>query len=480
MPWDKLANADIAFTFGDVILLPGKTEVEPAEVDLSTSIGEIRLHTPILSSPMDTVTEEEMAVAIARMGGLGVIHRNCTVGEQVRMVKAVKRAESFIIRDVVTVSPADSVEKAKSIMKDMKISGLPVVVDGKLKGIITRRDVYFAEDSGLKVEDVMTKDVITVNPDITPQDARKIMSKYKIEKLPVVDEEGHLVGLITAKDVFYRESHPFATRDSEGRLRVAAAISPFDIDRAKALEPYVDLLVTDVAHFHNENVISATRRISAEVDVPLIVGNIGTYEAAEEVLTRLDVVGLRVGIASGSICTTGEVTGVAAPTLYAVAKVSEAVAKYGSNVAVIADGGVRGPAEAAKSFAAGADAVMLGFALAGTKESPGSPLIVGGKMYKVYRGMGSPSARSRRFVLDRYSRPSKDIAEGIEGLVPYRGDATTVIDKFVAGLKAAFGYVGAANIHDMKAKARMALVSPIGTREIAPHDVKPMDRLPHI
>jgi len=478
MPWGKLDGIEAAFTFGDVILLPGKTEIEPSEVNLSTRIGQIGLHVPILSSPMDTVTEAEMAIALARMGALGVLHRNCTVEEQVRMAKAVKRAESFIIRDVVTVSPEDSVRRAKGIMKDMNISGLPVVVGDRLVGIITRRDVYFAEDDNLRVEDVMTKDVITVSPDITPQDARKIMSRYKIEKLPVVDDEGRLVGLVTAKDVFYRESHPFATRDPEGRLRVAAAISPFDLERAKALEPYVDLLVTDVAHFHNENVIRAAERIANEVNVPLVAGNIGTLEAAEEVITRMEVVGLRVGIASGSICTTGEVTGVAAPTLYAVIKASEAVAKYGADVAVIADGGVRGPAEAAKAFAAGADAVMLGFALAGTKESPGSPLIVGGKMYKVYRGMGSPSARSKRFALDRYSRPSKDIAEGIEGLVPYRGDVTTVVDKFVAGLKAAFGYVGATNIAEMKAKARMAIVSPIGTREIAPHDVKPMEKFP--
>ncbi|MDK2383217.1 MAG: IMP dehydrogenase [Candidatus Korarchaeota archaeon] len=476
MPWDKFANIEMAFTFGDVILLPGKTQVEPSEVDISTRLGEIGLHVPILSSPMDTVTEAEMAIAVARMGALGVLHRNCTVEEQVNMAKAVKRAESFIIRDVVTVTPDDTVETARSVMKEMNISGLPVVVEGRLVGIITRRDVYFAENGNQAVREVMTKDVITVSPDITPQEARKIMSRYKIEKLPVVDDSGRLVGLITAKDVFYRESHPFATRDEEGRLRVAAAISPFDLERAKALEPYVDLLVTDVAHFHNENVMRAAKRITEEVNVPLVAGNIGTYEAAEEIITRLDVVGLRVGIASGSICTTGEVTGVAAPTLFAVAKASEAVAKYGSDVAVIADGGVRGPAEAAKAFAAGADAVMLGFALAGTKESPGSPLIVGGKMYKVYRGMGSPSARSKRFALDRYSKPSKDIAEGIEGLVPYRGDVATVIDKFVAGLRAAFGYVGAANIGEMKKKARIALLSSVGAREIAPHDVKPMEK----
>jgi len=473
----RIDKFEFAFTFNDVILLPGKTEVEPSNVDLTTRIGNIDLSIPILSSPMDTVTEEEMAIAMARMGGLGILHRNCSVEEQVSMAKAVKRAESFIIRDVITVSPEDSVEEARRLMREHGISGLPVIVGKKLVGIVTRRDVYFAENGNLLVKDIMTKDPITVGPEITPQEARKIMARYKIEKLPVVSESGELIGLVTAKDVFYRESHPFATRDEEGRLRVGAAISPFDIDRAKTLAPYVDVLVTDVAHFHNENVISATKRIIDEVEVPVIAGNIGTYEAAEEAITRLDIIGLRVGIGSGSICTTGEVTGVAAPTLYAVASASEAVRKYSKDVAIIADGGVRGPGEAAKAFALGADAVMLGYALAGTKESPGSTMMIGGKMYKIYRGMGSPSARSKRFAIDRYSKPSKDIAEGIEGLVPYRGDVTTVVDRFVAGLKAAFGYVGAANINEMKSKARIALISHSGMSEIAPHDVKPLEKI---
>ncbi|MEM1521016.1 MAG: IMP dehydrogenase [Candidatus Korarchaeum sp.] len=471
------SGIEFAFTFNDVILLPGRTDVEPSNVDLTTRVGDITLSVPIISSPMDTVTEEEMAIAMARIGGLGVLHRNCSIEEQVSMARAVKRAESFIIRDVITVSPEDSVEEARRLMKEHGISGLPVVVGSRLVGIVTRRDVYFSEGSDLLVKDIMTKDPITVGPDITPQEARKIMARYKIEKLPVVNDSGELIGLVTAKDVFYRESHPFATRDEEGRLRVGAAISPFDIDRAKTLAPYVDVLVTDVAHFHNENVISATRRLISELDVPVIAGNVGTYEAAEDVVSRLDVVGLRVGIGSGSICTTGEVTGVAAPTLYAVAKAYEAVRKHSADVAVIADGGIRGPAEAAKAFAMGADAVMLGYALAGTKESPGSTMMVGGKMYKIYRGMGSPSARSRRFALDRYSKPSKDIAEGIEGLVPYRGDVTTVVDRFVAGLKAAFGYVGASNINEMKLKAKVAFISHAGMSEIAPHDVKPLERI---
>jgi len=285
-----------------------------------------------------------------------------------------------------------------------------------------------------------------------------------------------LVGLITAKDVFHRELHPFAARDSEGRLRVGAAVSPFDINRAVALAPYVDVLVIDVAHFHNENVINATKKLIAEVNIPVIAGNIGTYEAAEEAICRLDIIGLRVGIGSGSICTTGEVTGVAAPTLYAVAKTYEAIKKYSSKVAIIADGGIRGPGEAAKAFAMGADAVMLGYALAGTKETPGSTMMIGGKIYKIYRGMGSPSARLKRFTLDRYSKPSKDIAEGIESLVPYRGDVTTILDRFIAGLKTAFGYVGAANIAEMKLKARVALISHAGMNEIAPHDVKPFEK----
>lgn len=473
----SLGNVEFAFTFNDVILLPGRAEVEPSNVDLTTRIGGMTLSVPILSSPMDTVTEEEMAIAMARIGGLGVLHRNCSVEEQVSMARAVKRAESFIIRDVITVSPEDSVEEARRLMREHGISGLPVVVDGRLVGIVTRRDVYFAEESSLTVKEIMTKDPITVGPDITPQEARRIMARYKIEKLPVVSDSGELIGLVTAKDVFYRESHPFATRDEEGRLRVGAAVSPFDIDRAKTLSPFVDVLVTDVAHFHNENVIKATKKLISEVDVPVIAGNIGTYEAAEEVISRLDVIGLRVGIGSGSICTTGEVTGVAAPTLYAVAKVREAVVKHSVDVAVIADGGVRGPGEAAKAFAMGADAVMLGYALAGTKESPGSAMMIGGKMYKVYRGMGSPSARSRRFALDRYSKPSKDIAEGIEGLVPYRGDVTTVVDRFVAGLKAAFGYVGASNIAEMKLKAKIAFISYSGMSEISPHDVKPLEKI---
>ncbi len=475
--FERLSSAPLAATFGDFILLPGKVKVEPSEVDLSTRLTpEIRLSLPMLSSPMDTVTEVDMAVGMARLGGLGVLHRNCSLEEQVSMARAVKRAESFIIRNVVTIAPDATVAEARELMRSRGISGLPVVEAGRLLGIVTRRDVSFAPDDGARVREVMTREPVTVGRDVTLDQARDLMWEHRIEKLPVVDSEGRLLGLITARDIAAMESRPNSTRGPEGRLRVAAAVSPFDVERARALDRWVDALVIDVAHFHNENVISATARLAKEVSAELIVGNVGTREAAVEAITRVEEArALRVGVGSGSICTTGEVTGVAAPTLFAVAQAADAVMEHGGGVSVIADGGIRGPGEAAKALAAGASAVMLGYALAGTKEAPGQPVILGGRMYKVYRGMGSPSARRRRYALDRYSRPSKEISEGIEGLVPYRGDLETVVRKLAAGLRAAMGYAGASSIPELWRVARFAAVTQSGLREIAPHDVRPIE-----
>ncbi len=478
----KLDSAPLAATFGDFILLPGKAAVEPSEVDLSTRISpSMSLAIPLISSPMDTVTEVDMAVGMARLGGLGVVHRNCPVEEQVAMVRAVKRAESFIIRDVVTVAPDQTVSDARALMDARGISGLPVVADGRLVGIVTRRDVAFAADQSRPIREIMTVDPVTVGPDVTPQEAKALMGQHKVEKLPVVDRDGTLLGLITARDIFSMESRPESTRDREGRLAVAAAVSPFDLERARALDRWVDALFTDVAHFHNEAAMSAAARMAREVSADLFVGNVGTREAAEEALSRVDpVAGLRVGMASGSICTTGEVTGVAAPTLFAVAQAADAAEALGSDASIIADGGIRGPGEAAKALAAGASAVMLGYALAGSREAPGQPLMFGGRMYKFYRGMGSPSARRRRYALDRYSRPSKEIAEGIEGLVPYRGDLETVVRKFVAGLRAAMGYAGASSVRELWEVGRFARVSQAGLREISPHDVRPLEWRPEV
>ncbi|MCS7385595.1 MAG: IMP dehydrogenase [archaeon GB-1867-005] len=469
---DKVKGAQVAFTFRDLIILPGKAYFEPREVDLKTMVTtNYQLNIPFVSSPMDTVTESEMAIALARLGGLGVLHRNCSVEEQVEMARQVRRAESFIIRDVITVSPDDEVERALELMRRFSISGFPVVDDGKLVGILTGRDVRFA-DPKLKIREVMTREVVTASPSITIEEAKKLLHKYRIEKLPVVDDDGRLVGLITFKDIRAREKFPNAARNEEGQLLCAAAISPFDLERAKALDKYVDILVVDVAHFHNENVMRATKKLVKNVNADVIVGNIGTYEAAVDVITGIDgVAGLRVGIASGSICSTYEVTKAGAPTLFATVQVADALEDYGVKLPIIADGGIRSSGDIALALALGAWAAMMGNLFAGCREAPGTLVAIGGRYYKQYRGMASRSARAKRYALDRYSVPSKDIAEGVEGWVPYRGDVASVVAELVAGLKAAMGYAGCRSIAELWEKARVAWLTHLGAEEMKPHGI---------
>jgi len=304
----KLKNAQIAVTFQDVMLLPGFCQVEPSQIDITTKVSKnYKLNVPFVSSPMDTVTESEMAIALAREGGLGVLHRNCPIEKQVEMAKKVKKAEATVIREVITVSPGTTVGEALRIMRTHNISGLPVVEGEKLVGILTGRDVRFAREDQ-KVSEVMTKEVITARDGITIEEAINILHTYRIEKLPLVDEQGRLKGLITFKDISLKGKYPNAARDEKGQLLCAAAISPTDLERAKKLDPYVDILVTDVAHFHNRNMFEATKRLLKEVHADVIVGNIGTFEAAEDILSSLDgVAGFRVGIGSGSICITSDV-----------------------------------------------------------------------------------------------------------------------------------------------------------------------------
>jgi len=468
----KLEKAQVAITFRDLILLPGKAYFEPREVDLRTKVTiNYGLNIPFISSPMDTVTESEMAIALARLGGLGVIHRNCSVEEQIEMVKRVRRAESFIIRDVITISPDDSVEHALELMHRHSISGLPVVENEKLVGILTGRDVRFANPL-LKVKEVMTKNVITAPQSITIEEAKRILHEHRIEKLPVVDENGKLVGLITFKDILAREKFPNAARNEEGQLLCAAAVSPFDIKRAKALDKYVDILVVDVAHFHNENVMSSTKQLIENVSADVIVGNIGTYEATVDVITKIEnVAGLRVGIGSGSICSTYEVTKAGSPTLFATAQVADALEEYGVRMPIIADGGIRSSGDIAIALSLGAWAVMMGNIFAGCRESPGTLVAIGGRYYKQYRGMASPSARARRFAIDRYAVPAKEIAEGVEGWVPYRGDVASVVKELIAGLKAAMGYAGCKSIPELWEKAKLAWLTPTGMEEMKPHSI---------
>lgn len=471
--YSKLVNARGVYTFRDFVLLPGRSDIEPSKVDLAVNLtSKVRLNLPLVSSPMDTVTEADMAIALARQGGIGIIHRNMSIEEQVENARRVKRAESFIIRDVVTISPSQKVSEAFDLMVKKSISGLPVVERDRLVGILTRRDVNFA-DKGELVRGVMTSDVKVAAPEVTIEEAKRIMHHNRVEKLPVVDHEKKLLGLITIKDIYSRERNYLASRDSEGRLLVGASISPSDLDRAKALEKYVDVLVSDVAHFHNANVIDSAKRLVKSVDTEFIVGNIGTSEATRDVISALDgrVAGIRAGVGSGSICITSEVTKAGAPTLFAVAQIAETLAEQRLNIPIIADGGVRAAGDAALALAAGASAVMMGNVFAGCTESPGGLIKIGAKYYKPYRGMGSASSRQKRFAMDRYNQPAKGIAEGVEGVVPYRGDVQVVVEEFVGGLRAAFGYSGAISIPDLWTKARFGAVSAAGVDEMRPHNI---------
>lgn len=462
----------MASTFGDLILLPGLSSVEPEDIELHTRLSEeTELNIPLISSPMDTVTEAELAISLARQGGLGVIQRNLPVEDQVSEVRKVKRAESFIIRDVVTIAPDKTVGHANRLMKENDISGLPVLLRDELVGIITRRDVSFSSPTK-KVSEVMTRELVTAREDITMDEAQRLMGQHKIEKLPIVDAEGKLKGLVTIKDLFLKEKFPNAVRDENGQLKVGAAVSPFDLKRAKKLDPLIDLLVIDVAHFHNENVMKATEDILSEVSTEVAVGNIGTKEAALDVASRLeDVVAVRAGVGSGSICNTSEVTKAGSPTLYATAEAKEAFEEVGADISVIADGGISTPGHAVLSFALGASAVMMGNVFARCSEAPGELVVVGNRYYKRYRGMGSAGAREERFALDRYSRPSKGITEGVEGLVPYSGDVSELVERFIDGLKASLGYAGCEALSEVYTEARVARLSQAGVQELRPHNI---------
>jgi IMP dehydrogenase len=469
----KFENAEKALTFNDVLLLPGWTTLEPSEANVMSRVTKnIELNIPLIASPMDTVTEAEMAIALAREGALGVLHRNCSVKEEVEMARRVKRAEAVIIRDVITVSPNTTVEELLKLMEEHNIKGFPVIdEESKLQGIVTWRDVRLAE-SNLLVRDVMTEDVVTGTEDTDLEQAMKILHDHRIEKLPIVDEDGRVQGLITMKDITLKGKFQEAVRDDEGRLLCAAAISPFDLPRAKAIDRYVDVIVLDVSHFHNKNCFEAAKEIIKEVKADIIVGNIGTYQAAEDIITKLDgVAGLRVGIGSGSICSTSIITRAGAPTMYATSQVADAVKTYGANLPIIADGGMRNPGDVIVAMAVGASCAMMGNVFAGCSESPGRLVAMEGRYYKEYYGMGSAKAREKRFVQDRYNIPSKSINEGVEGWVPYRGPVKEILGEFTGGLRAAMGYIGAATIPEVWEKAKLALVTERGAIEAAPHDI---------
>jgi IMP dehydrogenase len=465
----------IGLTFDDVLIIPKKSSVLPKEVDLSTKFSRnIPLKVPFVSAAMDTVTESNMAISIAKEGGIGVIHRNLTPDEQSQEVLKVKRSESWIISNPITLYPDETVGKAKKLMKEYSISGFPIInKEGKLVGIITRRDLAFFEKNNIKVSKIMKREVITANEGIGIKEAHKILLKNKIEKLPIVDKDGFLKGLITLKDLLKKLEHPTATLDEKGRLRVAAAIGTgkdFEERVEKLLKAEVDAIVIDTAHAHSKKVLEVAKFIKKKYPyLELIVGNIATEEAAKELL-KIDVDGVKVGIGPGSICTTRVIAGIGVPQLTAIMECAKVLRKY--KIPIIADGGIRYSGDIVKALAAGADCVMMGNIFAGTDESPGELILYQGKRYKVYRAMGSVSAM-KLGSRDRYFQEeyTKFVPEGVEGIVSYKGPLSEVIYQLAGGVKAGLGYVGAKNLKELRKKAEFIMITSFGLRESHPHSI---------
>ncbi len=475
----KKMDIQLGLTFDDVLLQPAESDVLPSQADTSTFLTKaIKLNIPILSSAMDTVTEAKMAITLAQNGGIGVLHRNLSIEEQCAAVRQVKRYESGMVVDPITINKNAKLSDALNLMKNNGISGIPVTeTDGTLVGIITNRDVRFAENMNQPISELMTKEnLATVPIGVSKDDARKLLRERRIEKLIVVDMDYHCVGLITVKDIEKAVNYPLATKDDSGRLRVAAASTVGDkgIDRAKALiEAGCDLIIVDTAHGHSKMVSAAVREIKKiDPTVQVIAGNVATAEATRALIDA-GADGVKVGIGPGSICTTRVVAGVGVPQLTAVMESATEAKKSG--VPIIADGGLRTSGDVAKALAAGASSVMVGSLLAGTEEAPGEIFLYQGRSYKSYRGMGSVGAMARGSADRYFQQDIKDqmklVPEGIEGQVPYKGPATDVIHQLVGGVKAAMGYTGSATILNFQERARFVRITNAGLQESHVHDV---------
>jgi IMP dehydrogenase len=474
-----------ALTFDDVLLRPMESRVEPDEADVSTRVStNVELTIPVLSAAMDTVTEAGMAIGMAREGGLGVLHRNMPVDAMVAQIRQVKRADELVIQrdDVVTANPDQTVREVDQMMEREGVSGAPVVAeDDRVLGIISGTDIrpYLEVGDRDEVREAMTDEVITAREDVTAREALELMYDYKIERVPIVDEENHLVGLVTMQGILQRREHEDAARDEQGALRVGVAVGPFEDERAVAAdEAGADVLFIDCAHAHNLNVLDSARAIEESVEADVVVGNIGTREAAEACVDFAD--GVKVGIGPGSICTTRVVSGSGMPQITAVAEVADVASR--EDVPVIADGGIRYSGDAIKAVAAGADAVMLGSYFAGTDEAPGRVITMNGKKYKQYRGMGSVGAM-RSGGGDRYLKDADEdedfVPEGVEAATPYKGTLASELHQLVGGMKSGMGYVGAETLPGFKRRAEFVRVSSAGQTEGHPHDVMITDEAPN-
>ncbi len=464
-------------TFDDVLLIPAKAHIHPTKVSVNTRLTKkIRLNIPMVSAAMDTVTEADLAIALAREGGVGIIHKNLSVAEQAEQVDRVKRSESGMITKPITLSPEQVVREAKELMRKYRISGLPVTKDGVLVGILTNRDLRFIEREDMKVGEVMTsRNLITASEGITLDKAMRILHENRIEKLPVVDRKRRLKGLITVKDIQKRLDYPISCKDSKGRLRVGAAVGVAKdaMDRVKALvEASVDVVIVDTAHAHSTRVLETVQKLRKKYrSLQIIAGNIATASAARD-LVRVGVDAVKVGIGPSAICTTRVIAGIGIPQITAIMDCAEVTARAG--VPLIADGGIKYSGDIVKALAAGADSVMIGSLFAGTEESPGEIVYYEGKNYKIYRGMGSIGAMKHGSG-ERYFQEgveeSKLVAEGIEGRVSYKGSLASNVYQLLGGLRAGMGYCGVATIAELKQKGRFIRITQAGLRESHPHDI---------
>lgn len=474
----QLKNITKAITFDDILLIPAKSKVLPREVDVSTRLTKnIKLNIPIISAAMDTVTESELAIALAREGGIGILHKNMSIEKQASEVDRVKRSESGMILDPITLKPNQTVGDANRLMERYKISGFPIVdEENKLIGVLTNRDLRFEPNQKTKVADLMTKEnLVTAPVGTTLEKAEYILQKHKVEKLPVVDKNGKIKGLITFKDIIKRKKHPYAAKDSHGRLLCGAAvgISKDTLERVEALvKANADVIVVDTAHGHTEKVINTVKQIKKKFDIDLIAGNVATAEGTLD-LIKAGADAIKVGIGAGSICTTRVVAGVGMPQISAVLNAYSVASKY--KIPVISDGGIKQTGDIPKAIAAGADCIMVGGLLAGTEESPGEKVLYEGRVFKMYRGMGSLEAMKAgsgdRYFQDTVQELSKLVPEGIEGRVPYKGALSEVIYQMVGGLRSAMGYCGCATIRELQRNSNFIEITNAGLTESHPHDV---------
>ncbi|MDT8323690.1 MAG: IMP dehydrogenase [Bacteroidota bacterium] len=469
----------IGLTFDDVLLVPRKSNVLPREADVRSRLTRnIMLNTPLLSAAMDTVTESDMAIALAREGGIGIIHKNMSIAQQAEEVDKVKRSESGMIVNPITLRADKTVADAHDLMEKYRISGIPIIDDDeRLIGILTNRDLRFEPNRGMLVYDIMTRDNLVTAPlGTTLEEAESILQEHRIEKLPVVDKKGRLRGLLTFKDIMKKKHHPNACKDSLGRLRVGAAvgIAPDTMDRVKALvDSAVDVIVVDTAHGHSRGVIEMVKKVKKQFPgTDVIAGNVATASATED-LIKAGADAVKIGIGPGSICTTRVVTGVGVPQITAIIDCAEAAAAY--DVPIIADGGIKQTGDVPKALAAGADSIMLGSMFAGLEESPGEKILYEGRRYKVYRGMGSISAMKEgskdRYFQDVEEDIKKLVPEGIEGMVPYRGKLEEMVYQVMGGVRAAMGYCGVKNIRELKTRTEFIQITAAGLKESHPHDV---------